>query len=894
MRSYLLAGWQPVGLALLVLVATWSTARGAGQAIPGRPFGVATLTVPLDQTEADLAATATAFSVEEIAHRVYYPSFSTALLPGLAASGIGRGDLTVSFLFTGNEPLRLTVYTPKPQTIDLLPQPQPPRIYNRLLNQWWRQYNASAREIANNNDYPPLAHVYLTSMLGQRLGLRPPLLSRLQETRQPTELQQTLELLAGTEKIREGLLRQSMQPAPSPAAPADLPLPTDLGWSDLPLPPVGDEGAIEPIARHVPPECFYMRFGSFENYLWLSRLMREYGGDISRMVTLRGYDERLNEKLQRQLALQESAAAELFGGQVIADVAIIGRDLYLQDGAAMGVLFQAKNNFALSASFNQQRSASLAAHKERGATLETVELAGEKVSLLSTPDNYLRSYYAKAGDFHLLTTSHEIARRFLEVSQSGGSLGATAEFQLARQNLPLEREDTIFAYFSSRFFWGLVSPQYQVELSRRLRAATDLQLVQLARLAAAAEGQPGETIDELIAGGFLPAGFGWNSDGSGTILERRRALDSLRGGRGTLTPIPDVQLRGVTAEENEQYLRRVAYYQENWRQMDPLMVGIKRFALGDENLERVVIDANVSPLAEDQYGWALSMIGPPTDVRIVAPADELMTMQATLNGGLLAPSILPHHLFVGVRDIPPNVNLQPQGFLEALRLLRETPGYLGSWPKLGFLDWLPLNLGGSVPDPAGFSRLLLGVWRWQGDGFSVLSFHRDVLERTITELRSEPTDNPAQIRVRIGDISQSQLSGWFNFLSYERATQTSVGNAKLLHALSQQFRVPRAEARQVAEQLLDAELVCSLGGEYQLAAGDLPTWRSTRWPQLGQPFPSDFQAPWVKWFRGLTLDLTKYEDRLVMRAEVDLQRSPAEASTVKLPLFDLFGGSKKE
>ena len=34
-----------------------------------------------------------------------------------------------------------------------------------------------------------------------------------------------------------------------------------------------------------------------------------------------------------------------------------------------------------------------------------------------------------------------------------------------------------------------------------------------------------------------------------------------------------------------------------------------------------------------------------------------------------------------------------------------------------------------------------------------------------------------------------------SFLNYERATQTSLGNAKFLHALSQQLRVPRDEGR---------------------------------------------------------------------------------------------------
>ncbi|MDA1055070.1 MAG: hypothetical protein O3C40_32000, partial [Planctomycetota bacterium] len=805
-------------------------------------------------------------------------------------------ELTVSFLFTGDAPLQVTVYSPTPQAIEVRPQPQAPRIFNRELTQWWRNYSATARQLASESDVPPLVHTYLTSMLGNRLGLQPPLLSRLQENEQSTELQRTLELLAGTEKVRAGLMREAMQAANQPAAPADQPIPGDVFWSGEVPPASGELPDIEPIALRVPEECFYIRFGTFENYLWLSKLTREYGGDIGRMVTLRGHDAGLNEKSQRQLVLYETALSELLGGTVIADVALIGRDAYLQDGAAVGMLFQAKNNFVLAADFQQKRSAALAANEDRGAVLETVDIDGNKVSFLSTPDNYLRSYYIASGDFHLVTTSREIVRRFLEVAQSGASLGNSPEFQHARQVLPTERDDTIFAYFSAPFFRGLVSPQYQIELSRRLRATTNLQLVKLARLAAIAEGKPADTIDQLIDADLLPSGFGRNTDGSGPILERDRVIDSLRGEQGSFTPIPDVELRSVTASEAESYSAKALYYQENWRRMDPLMVGMKRYALGEGNIERLVVDANISPLAEEKYGWLMAMIGPPTGVRIVTPADELISMQASLRGGPFVSSDVPHHLFLGVRDVPSNANLQPTGFLETVRLLRETPGYLGAWPKLGLLDRLPFGLGGGEPDADGFSRLPFGVWRWQGGDFSMLSFQREVIEQTTAELDIEPTENPAQIRLHVGDVSQSQLSRWLSFLSYERATQTSVGNAKLLQAMSQQLRVPSADALEVTQDLLNAKLVCSLAGKYELMdRGDgQPTWRSTNWPVAGEPFPEDYHAPVLDWFRGLNLDLTKYGDRLVMHAELDMQRAPEEKVKLELPRFNILGTAKDD
>ncbi|MCA9206000.1 MAG: hypothetical protein KDA59_23265, partial [Planctomycetales bacterium] len=87
---------------------------------------------------------------------------------------------------------------------------------------------------------------------------------------------------------------------------------------------------------------------------------------------------------------------------------------------------------------------------------------------------------------------------------------------------------------------GLVSPQYQIELTRRMKAEADIELLRLARLTARNEGSPAQSIDELVAGGFLPREFGRRPDGSGPIEAGDTILDSRRGARGSFLPIPDV------------------------------------------------------------------------------------------------------------------------------------------------------------------------------------------------------------------------------------------------------------------------------------------------------------------------------------------------------------------
>ncbi len=887
-----------------ILVATSFTATATAQQVEayvGEPFGVAAVTLTRPG-ESDLAQATQGLFLADRQGRASYPVFTTGAVRRLLGEilGVGgpngNGTLAVLFLFKGDQPLELTVSTPTPQRLVVNPTRAPnSRFYDRLLLRWWREFNANARQQASDSDYPPLVQTYLTSMLSRRLGLAPPLLSRI-ENSPPTEPYETFQLLTGVESLRLDTLKRSNLGELNGNRAASMALPPDIPWSPTPALEIAADVDVEAMAMKVPEECFYVRFGTFENYLWMERLQKDYGGDISRMVTLRGFDAGLGQRVQRQLALRSSAMAELFGPKIVADVAMIGRDLYLREGAAVGVLFQAKNSALFASDLARQRSTARQEEQAAGATEVKVQLGGREVSLLSTPDNRLRSYYVADGDFHLVTTSRAIAERFIEVgdNQGLGSLGQSVEFRHARTMMPTAREDTVFVYFGTAFLQGLLSPQYQIELARRLRAATDLELLLMATWAAFGEGQPHESIPDLIRGGFLPAGFGQRPDGSKPIVTGDNVADSLRGGRGSFTPVPDVRIEGITQEEAGRLAEQAAFYGNSWKRMDPLMAGIRRYALDGEDMERLVIDAHVSPFVQEKYGTVTSLIGPPTPLRIRPATGDVITAQVVVRGGLLSPQVPVHHLFLGVQDHAPLGDMSPRGLLGYLTLLRTTPGYLGAWPKPGFLDWLPGVLGGGPPDAQGFSRLLFGVWRRQWEAFSALAFDPGLLARVTPELIPEETEDAAQIRVHVADLSQAALSEWVNNLTYGRAYLASVGNAKLLHTMSQQLGVPRGDALRAAEHLLDSRLVCSLGGEYAWDESN-GLWTSTAWGQADlNRRPMDYQAPLLEWFRGLDADLTMYEDRVVVHASLDLKRKPNEKPSFQLPLFDLFGGAKKK
>jgi hypothetical protein len=292
----------------------------------------------------------------------------------------------------------------------------------------------------------------------------------------------------------------------------------------------------------------------------------------------------------------------------------------------------------------------------------------------------------------------------------------------------------------------------------------------------------------------------------------------------------------------------------------------------------------------------------------------VINFQAHLAGQSTSRSFSPDHvMFAGLKDMVPPVPGETKGLLATLRMLQSLPAYLGAWPRPGYLDRLPLGLGGGPPDAFGFSKLFIGAWRWQMGGFSVLSFDRSILENCALYFKPVPAEDFAQGRAKIGDLEKSKLSAWFNTFWFRRAAQTTRGNLMLLDSLQQQLKVEPQQALASAERLLDAKLQCSLGGTYSLEpaqSSGTEVWTSTAWPKQfammnGKPTalgfdatmtlpPIEYKAPWLQWFRGAELRLTQLPERLIVVGTIDIEPlapnaeiAAAEKSETALPKMEL-------
>jgi len=700
---------------------------------------------------------------------------------------------------------------------------------------------------------------------------------------------QTFELMFDVESLRSATIRNTMLNGVERAV-ADQPVPAPIQWSPVIVENLPDDIGIEPIVQCVPEECFYLRFGTWENQLWLQRLLEEFGGDLSRMIQVRGFKYRIQSKFLNQLAIQSSEFDKLFGGNLIDDVAVIGSDTYFDAGSAVGVILHAKNSKALEKNLRGKRASFSKSHKEEGATIRVIEFGEDKIEFLSTPDNRYRSFYAVSGDCHLMTTSLVIAKRFLESGRGIDSLADSAEFRYARYVMPLEREDTVLVYVSTKFLQQLLTPQYQIELQRRNRIVTDIMLIEMAQMAAGNEQYEDQSVEGLIRGGYLPDGFGRRSDGGNFHTEGDNWIDSIRGRRGFFAPIPDVPMSYVTAEEVEWFRERRTFFAQSIRTLDPMIVAMQRYEQS-KKVERVVFDARLAPFGEQKYGWLINMLGPPLKHEIASSPDDIIRFQVSVRGGTVGARIPPHQIFAAVSDqIDASVDLRPSSVMRVLKTLQEAPGYLGAWPNPGYTNWMPA-LGAQVDESGYTYSRLLKLWRLQWEGYSVLAFDQDRLESLKPHLEVAEIERPAQVRLVVGDLANSGLRNWANAVNYRRSWQTSIANVRLLNLLTQHFRVPPAVAREIVERMLDVELVCSLNGNYELA--ELPSgrtlWHSDVWPSFTQPnLPQDHTAPFLKWFRGLEVEVSKTESQFSVHGFLDIER--AESDTTILPSIKMFKG----
>lgn len=836
-----------------------------GDSLRHRDFGVGIITVTFPVDAVDLPVikpdVASVYLVESEG-RILYPAFMVNDKPYPASESVSAKSIRAYYRFRGPESPNVKLHIAGHAPV------QPPggikTSFADLEALWWEAFSLNARERAKADEFPPQVENYLTLLWARRLATRPPSLATPWSGHDAID--RSLGLLMGAESIRTAMQRSTVLGDTERRLKADQLLPSPARTPPVELPDF-DEVPFEPIANHVPPDCFYVRFGSFANFRWMRQAMEKWGGSTRDLVAIRGIRYHLHDRLEQQLALRETALSKLFGDAVISDVAAIGTDPFFRAGAGWGIVFEARNGAVLKSQISKLRRDVLAANS--AAEEQKLTIQKRSVSFIATPDNRVRSFYVIDGDYHLVTTSREIVEQFLLVADGEKSLGDLREFRYGRHKMPHEESQALFIYMSDPFFRQLIGPKYRVEMTRRMRAVAEIELVEIARLAAKAEGVEIKSVSDLMNNdplggavhiGYLPPDFLTRPDDSRTIIqEDGQVVDSLRGARGSFLPVLDAQVTRVTDAEFNAYERFRRAYERQWTRMDPVIIAMSRKPIAGTKQERLTFDIHITPYARRQYADLVRGLLPAGDVRLAPIKSDLASVDGHFRlGGLSG------YGFAGLRDHTPNIPIK-NGRADVRQV---SPGEFAAYFSMIAHDrYREIGPDTQGDDVIAGSPFVTQPIETKGDW-----------PRTIRqELKMVKTPRPVQLGVRINDLGNREITPMLDTLGYLQARRTSSSNARFMAVLSDQLKVAPVDAFAVAKRVLGGTPICPLQGEYKLqpTKGGRQSWTSTAWAKPSyvdeDAAPADYEFPFLRWFHGLDLefniDATSISSRLELIVE---------------------------
>ncbi len=800
--------------------------------------------------------------------RVFYPAFSfnapdqktkeilterptlPPFVQGIVREAMdnARPRCRIFFLFWGAQPLRVDVGTNPPASFTLVPYSDP-KSYYTFLNRWFDHF-IPEKDKQNKNLAPPAPSMlksYLQSMLVYRLGLNPESIGLKSS---PWDDVSPFNFTAPTSTLRskmpyvsyfedktldaisiDALIEQSR--SAKSILPEDIASDEDKVEDDpearfdgrkhmhlneiasslyLPMPSlenvaIDEKAPTEPIAMRVPKDCLYIRFGSFNNFLWFQNFSQAIEGDAMNLLASQSVDRDSMDKIQTTLASRMTEMSKMMGPTVIQDVAFIGSDLFFDDGPSFGLLFQATNSFLLSTGINGERSSALKANPD--AKEKTVKIAGKKVKYLYTPDGRIQSYYAVEGAFHLITTSKKLVEEFFSTSENNDSLGAQLYFKYARTLMPLSNKYTVFVYASEDFLYRIVSPQYWTEISRRRRSAAEIEMVLLARQAALNEGVEAETLEDLVRFGYLPKSVLIRPDGSRLMFDDNGGVyDTKRGYCGQFRPCADMKVESMSDYELSRYEAKRESLQKKIVQLSPLMVGLTVQKL-DDNSSRLFVDARVAPFARANFERTKSYFGPLDTVRFAPVPGDCIQAQAILNNA---------RLLMGVRnDIPYQ---GPTG-----RPVRDILGsifgndigmYFGTTNERGFLGLLGTFGIAPVGPPAEYSihsRPDIDM-RYRDQHIRLFSFQPEIPPQVQPYLAYEITPTPQHAWIYINNPMSAPIGRRINDMCYAMSARTSLHNLITIQTLVQQFGIAPADAMSLFEAHSTVKMASPIGGQY--------------------------------------------------------------------------------
>ena len=377
--------------------------------------------------------------------------------------------------------------------------------------------------------------------------------------------------------------------------------------------------ALDPLAKLVPYDQHAVFLPSFAALIRLSDEADKNGTPVLQAMEPRGEDARVAQRYERQLCLSTSGLGRLLGPHLVQSVAITGADPYLRVGADVAIIFEPKDASSLEKLLVlQTRSLAQSDPLAKPTEGKVGEISWSGVR---SPDRRICSHVARIGDAVVVTNSEaQLAKIVAAAKKKAKCLADLDEYVFFRTRYPrAEESETALAVLSDATIRRWCSAKWRIADSRRTRALAVLADLNCEHVKVVATAS-----DEV-----RPLPEETASHGLGALsISRGGTTSELYGSMEFATPILELDLAKVTAEEKAAYETWREQYERYWRGFfDPIAF---RVGISDKKLTG---DLTVMPLigGSEYRDWIEITRGVEIRAETVDLHDSLGTFAIAIN-----------------------------------------------------------------------------------------------------------------------------------------------------------------------------------------------------------------------------------------------------------------------
>jgi hypothetical protein len=444
------------------------------------------------------------------------------------------------------------------------------------------------------------------------------------------------EITTGADAVAETLqLHRLLQPDARPRGERSVNI-ADVAGVTVPRQPwdrmlAGKQPAVEPIARLVPHDNYYIYFKNIRKFMEFGDLLDQWGTSVIRVYEMKSRNAQLRQRYERQLCLKSTALGKLLGPAVVKGIVVTGNDPYLREGTDMTVIFEVANR----ALFRSAVEGFLKeARQEHGDRLREgrEEYHGTTIETFVTPLREVSLHRATLGDFVIYSNSSAGVRRVIDAQREGGKcLAESSDFRYMRTVFPLgDEKEEGFVFLPDAFIRQLTGPASRIKEKRRLEALTSLYMATNAALFCAWEtgNLPADLGAALAGAGLRPDDIAVPDGRVRWDAGQRFAISDVYNTIHFATPLIELPIDRITPAEAQEYARFRDEYAKLWRTyFDP--IGL-RLSLDDK---RVRVETHILPLAGSDVYRNLRDTAGRGKIRFEPRTASLVDFQLSVGGG---------------------------------------------------------------------------------------------------------------------------------------------------------------------------------------------------------------------------------------------------------------------